>query len=144
MYSILAVFLLAQTLLRPAIQMKKSARILETPKLIRTISFGENIQIETGNVGISYSYDKVRFIEDYDESYSFWIWAGSKMQIVIYKESFTVGNSEEFLTFFKERCSQENPLWSKKEMNKRMLKYLLPISTVILALAVIYPIWVFF
>ena len=112
----------------PARKLKAFTKISGEKKLIyppiRTVRFGEFILLQTGNYNLSYSYDKVRYIEENDECIYFWI--SLVMVVPLYKDSFTIGNPDEFIAFFYEKCSEQEPLWSKSELNKRLLKNMLP------------------
>ena len=102
----------------PAQTLKGFARLsgvktLPSP-IIRTVSFGESILMQTGNTAVTYSYDKVRYIEENDEYIYFWI--GTLMIVPLYKNSFTIGNSDDFTTFLYEKCSELGSLRSKRKL----------------------------
>ena|GEM_PF-1994727 len=142
-FSIAVVYLWGQVLFRGVTKFRQFSRILEAPKPIRTVSFGECIEIQTGNSTIKYPYEKVRFIEENDECFYFLIWANSKMFMPVYKNSFTVGSADEFLEFLKEKCAEKEPLWSKRQMNKRMAKDLLLPFVAFFVLLGVMPVWLF-
>jgi len=104
---------------------KRSGESKPCKTIYRTVRFGENIELQTGNSISSYSYDKVRYIEDNKECIYFWINLVFVSVVPLLKNSFTVGNADEFLLFFKEKCSEQEPLWTKGELYKRQVKEIL-------------------
>jgi len=111
---------------------------------LHTVCFGEEIVVKSGNSVTTYSYDKIRFIDENEEC--FYLWVGTNFSIVIYKSKFSVGRVDEFRTFIDEKSSEQEPLWKKRELNKKVLKKLLPrvIALIVAVFATLLYIWFFF
>ena len=126
---VICFFLVYSFYILPARKLKAFARLSGEkkpyPPLLRVIRFGESISLQTGNSVLSYSYDKVRFIEDSDECIYFWL--NLTMVVTVFKDSFSIGNPDEFVAFLTEKSSEQEPLWSKRELNKRVFKQMIPL-----------------
>ena len=125
----LLVFLFIFYLIWPAVtfnlQSKQFSGVTGEAKWIQTICFGEDIKIKNGNTTTTYFYDKIRFVDENDECFYLFISTGSRLSIFyIYKNSFSVGSAEEFSAFIKEKATEQEPLWTKRELNKHVLKKL--------------------
>ena len=90
----------------------------------RTVIFGDGIEVQSGNTTIIHTYDNIRFIVENEEH--FCLFVGINSMIVIYKNAFTVGNADAFSAFINEKCSAQEPLWTKSELNKRITKKRFP------------------
>ena len=136
----LSLFLFAALLARPYISSGRQFKRLLQPSgethLDRTIQFGDKLTVTTGNSTFTYSYNQIRFIDEADECFRLWI--GSALAtIVVYKNSFSVGEADTFSEFIKEKCVESGPLWSKRELNKQVLKKIMP-RMILIACIVIY------
>ena len=124
LFFLVCFFVVYPSFIAPARKLRAYGKIAAEKKPFtlptRNVRFGENIVLQTGISSLSYSYDKVRYIENSDDIIYFWI--GMEMVVPLYKNSFTVGNPDDFLAFFREKCSEQEPLWSKGELTRRTIK----------------------
>ena len=89
-------------------------------KWVQTIVFGDKIEVRSGHVTSTYSYHKIRHIDETRECY--YLWVGVHFILVVLKNAFTTGDAEAFSPFIREECSKKEPLWTRREMNKRLWK----------------------
>ena len=140
---LLFIFYLVGPAITFKVQSKRFSQVTGEAKWIQTICFGENIEIKNGNTTTTYSYYKIRFIDENDECFYLFISIGLRLSIFhIYKNSFSVGNADEFSAFIKEQCTKQEPFWTKRELNKRVRKKLRPLIALWIAFAVIVSLFV--
>jgi len=127
--AILSLLLLSFSLARPYIssgrEFKRLLQLSGETRLDRTIHFGDKLTVTTGNSTLTFSYGQIRFVDETDESFRLWI-DGALAFIMVYKNSFTVGDTGAFSTFIKEKCAESEMLWSKRELYRKVLKRILP------------------
>ncbi|MCL2632563.1 MAG: hypothetical protein FWD45_05720 [Coriobacteriia bacterium] len=117
-------------------QLEQLATLSGKDKLTIKTSFGETIRTEYGNSVSDYSYDQVRYIEhNKDRVY---LWLEQLFVLTLYKNSFTHGDVDSFLEFITAKCSEQEPLWTQSELNKRAwrknrARYLLLLLMVVFA-----------
>lgn len=134
-YVLWFIYGLVRPFIMPGRQLKHFSQITGESKWFQIIQFGENIEVQSGNSIVKYSYGRIRFIEENDTCFCLWI--NTNIMLTIYKDSFSVGNANEFCTFIEEKCSEQEPLWTKRELNKRILKKSLPPSIVLIIMPLI-------
>ena len=112
-------------------------RISGEDKWLQTLCFGEEIEVKNSISRTYYSYDLIRFIDETADCFFLWIGletvlndrseyynlaAGMDSFLVVYKDAFTVGDTNEFYSFVSEKCGKKEPLLTKREVNKIGLK----------------------
>ena len=118
------------------LQFRQFSQMTGETKWIQTARFGEDVEIKNGNTVTTYSYDKIRFIDENDECFCLFFDMGSRI-LPVYKNSFAVGSADEFFAFIKGKCTEKEPLWTKRELNKQVLKKIRLQIAIFIALAVV-------
>lgn len=91
---------------------------------LQTLRFGDEIEITSGNAVIKYSYDRVLYVDENDEA--FFIWLDMNAVYIVYKALFTKGDAGGFLAFFNEKLGKYKAPATKKELEKRIFKSIIP------------------
>jgi len=141
LFAVLLVLLIAHPSILAHRKFKQFSLLSGKTTWIQTICFGESLEIKSGNSSSAYSYDQIRFIDENEEC--FYLWLGAKFFLIVYKNAFSAGNADEFAAFIGEKCSEKEPLWEKRELNKRMSKKVWPrvILWVLLATMMVFLLW---
>ena len=97
---------------------KKVARVLGT--YFRTHRFRQDgFETIEDSITLNFSYDQVRCVHE-NEKY-FYLWLGAKY-IVVNKDTFTIGNSDDFGLFIRIKCSEKQPLLTLRQHILQSLK----------------------
>jgi len=111
---------------------KKLAALTGEAKWLRTISFGEKIEINDGSTITIYPYDKIRHVEKDSDCLNLYVEIGSQLRVLyIYNHLFAIGDADDFLAFITEKCVEKESLWTEHELNKRFKKKSRPMAIVL-------------
>jgi len=102
--------------------MKKGEHITGTKEanLFLTCRFRQDgFEINEYNVTMNFSYDQVRCVHENRKYFYLWF---VKKYIVVNKDTFTIGNSDDFDLFIRKRCSEKQPLLTLHQLSLYSLK----------------------
>ena len=131
--STIALFIFKATI--PSMIYKKSCVFMENGKLIRTCTFGNDIEISTGTTTNRYSYDKIKYFASYNEY--FIIYFEANRTAIVEKNTFIFGESEQFAEFINEKTQGLGQLVSKGKLNFPSTKTIIAILLIVVCLAYI-------
>ena len=117
-------------------QRKFFAQVSGSMEWKQTLRFGETITIEYGNSITNYAYDRVRFTEE-NERY-FYLFLDMPGALMVDKTTFTQGCPEDFRAFIEERAAEKEPLWTKRELNRRSRKKALPLFIILILIVIFF------
>jgi len=115
---------------------------------IQTIRFGEKsetaegvIEVSSGNSVTTYALQQINYADENDECIILWI--NNFSLLMVYKNAFTIGNTDDFRLWLYECLGDGGILWTKKKLKSVCLKKQLPRIILLVILAVCVPLGIF-
>jgi|GEM_PF-3040411 len=133
--------------MRPRLAFRRQYRVFKQisgqNEWTQTFRFGKTIVLDDGHFTSSYPYERIRFVEENGQY--FHLFLDAPYVLTVDKSTFLQGNPEDFRTFIEERASGKEPLWTKREINRRSRKKAMPLLIIVI-LFILIPIaniWMF-
>ncbi|MDR2956789.1 MAG: YcxB family protein [Coriobacteriales bacterium] len=114
-------------------------------KLIQTLHFKEHIEVSNANTITMYSYDQIRYIDE--DKFGYYLYIDViRGSLVAKKDTFILGDKDDFATFINSKCCETGKLLTKAELSKKIIKrywlfllVLLMISLSFISFAIPFP-----